>query len=459
MDPKKKYQKLVADAKAIGAAAKAESRDLTAEEVTQVNALQEQIDTLRAEIEQAEADAQHAARAAAALAALDADTFMDEPAAPPRSVAQPAAAGHITHQVDEIEKDPCRGFKSTARFLDAVRRADTAKANGGSLEKVHAANPGLNYLATAGSDEHGTFSDSYGGYLVPEGYSPDPKSITAESDPVAGLVTKIPMAFPKVNITARVDKTHTSSVSGGLRVYRRAEADTVASSQQSYEGIKLEANGLFGIAYATEELLTDSPISFAALLAAGFQDEFGSVILDERLNGTGVGQFLGINNSAALVSVAKESAQLATTIVYNNILNMRARVWGYGNAVWMANHDCIPQLGLLNQAVGTGGVPAWQPSAREDVPDMLFGRPLIFSEYMETLGTAGDIICANWTQYLEGVYQPLESAESIHVRFVNHERCFKFSMRNAGSPWWSSALTVKKGSNSLSPFVRLAVRS
>jgi len=46
MDPKKKYQKLVADAKAIGAAAKAESRDLTAEEVTQVNALQEQIDTL-----------------------------------------------------------------------------------------------------------------------------------------------------------------------------------------------------------------------------------------------------------------------------------------------------------------------------------------------------------------------------------------------------------------------------
>jgi hypothetical protein len=75
---------------------------------------------------------------------------------------------------------------------------------------------------------------------------------------------------------------------------------------------------------------------------------------------------------------------------------------------------------------------------------------------MQTLGTAGDLMLVNWSQYLEGTYQPLQSAESIHVRFVNNERAFRFTMRNDGAPWWRSALTPKHSSNTLSPYVRLA---
>ncbi len=164
-------------------------------------------------------------------------------------------------------------------------------------------------------------------------------------------------------------------------------------------------------------------------------------------------------NNDALVSVAKETGQAAATIVYENVIKMRARMWGYHNAIWLANHDCLPQLMLMNQSVGTGGVPVWQPSGREDHPDILLGRPLVFTEYMQTLGTAGDLMCTNWTQYLEGTYQPLQSAESVHVRFVNHERCFKFWMRNAGACWWRAALTPKNSSATLSPYVRLATRA
>jgi len=133
-------------------------------------------------------------------------------------------------------------------------------------------------------------------------------------------------------------------------------------------------------------------------------------------------------------------------------------VYGYGNAIWIANHDTLPQLMLLNQSVGTGGAPLWQPSAREDHPDTLLGRPLFFSEHMQTLGTAGDILCGDWSQYLEGTLQGLQSAESIHVRFAEHERAFKFWLRNAGACWWRAALTPNVGST-LSPFVRVATRS
>jgi HK97 family phage major capsid protein len=96
---------------------------------------------------------------------------------------------------------------------------------------------------------------------------------------------------------------------------------------------------------------------------------------------------------------------------------------------------------------------------REDHPDLLLGRPLVFTEFCQTVGTVGDFVLGNWSQYLEGTYQPMQSAESMHVRFVNHERTFKFWTRNAGQPWWKAALTPAKSTTTLSPFVTLATRA
>ncbi len=62
----------------------------------------------------------------------------------------------------------------------------------------------------------------------------------------------------------------------------------------SMEQVRLEATGLFGLSYATEELLTLSPISFVAILEQGFRDQFTFAMVNEKLNGTGAGQYMGI---------------------------------------------------------------------------------------------------------------------------------------------------------------------
>jgi HK97 family phage major capsid protein len=221
----------------------------------------------------------------------------------------------------------------------------------------------------------------------------------------------------------------------------------------------LNATSLFGLAFATAEVMQDSPVSFVSLIASSFSQEFGAKGVDERLNGSGVGEPEGILVSPALVSVPKEAGQTADTINYDNVKKMRSRVWGYGRAVWMANHDTMPDMMSLVQIVGTGGAPVYQPSAQEDRPDLLLGRPIFYTEYCKTLGDLGDIICANWFEYLDGTYQPLQSAESMHVRFVEHERAFKFWTRNDGRGWWKSALTPKNSTKTLSPFVALAARA
>jgi HK97 family phage major capsid protein len=224
----------------------------------------------------------------------------------------------------------------------------------------------------------------------------------------------------------------------------------------SLEQFSLNATNLTGLNYTTEELLQYSPVSVAALIAAGFKDEFLVKGIDEKINGSGVGEPEGVMNSPAIISVAKEVGQAADTITYTNILAMRARCYGYGNAVWIANHDALPTLAKMSFVVGTGGSAVFVPNTN---PATLLGRPLFFTEYAKTVGDTGDILLINPTQYLEGTLQPMQSAESVHVRFETHERTFKFWIANDGKSWWRAALTPKNSTATLSPFVKLDARA
>jgi HK97 family phage major capsid protein len=319
---------------------------------------------------------------------------------------------------------------------------------------------GFGPKAAAGSDEQGVYDDTYGGFSVGKTRAPGMLQVGFEGDPTAGLTQNIPMASPTVEIMARTDKDHTSSVSGGFTVARRAETVAASSSRMQMEMVTLKAASLFGLAYATEELLQDSAISFAALIDSGFRTQFGAHILNEKLRGLGGDQYNGVLSADCAVSVAKESGQAADTILAANATKMAARSWGFDSAVWLANHDCRPQLYGLNIPMGTAsGVPVYQPSREVGFPDMLLGRPVIYSEYMNTVGDLGDFALVNWSQYLEGTYQPIQSAESIHVRFVNHERTFKMWTRNAGAPWWRTPLTPNKSADTMSPIITLAARA
>ena len=319
--------------------------------------------------------------------------------------------------------------------------------------------------AAAGSDEQGVYDNRYGGYAVQPTMLPGMLQLGFEGDPTTGRTQPVPMSTPTVEILARTDKDHTSSVCGGLTVTRRPETVAATASRFSMEMVTLKAASLFGLSYATEEILQDSPISFAAIIAGGFKDQFAHHMLNEKIRGLGGSEYQGVlkaldaSTQGPTVSVEKETGQDAATIVAENVINMRSQCWGYGDAIWIANHDCYPQLAVLSIAVGTGGTLVYQQSVIEGRPDMLQGRPIFYSEYPATLGSQGDLILGNWSQYLDGLYQPMQSAESIHVRFVNHERTFKFWLRNAGAPWWRTALTPQQSSTKLSPFVVLDARA
>lgn len=352
------------------------------------------------------------------------------------------------------KNDLKRGYSNHIEFYNDVILAGR---NGNRPDKMPER---LRELNAVGSDEAKVASNPDGGFLIPPAFlsgllNTDPQALQTDT---GALTRKVPMTSKVVYLNARVDKNHASSVSGGFRLYRREEAAAVESSKSTFEQVKLEANSLMGLSYATEEVLATSPISFAALISSGFSDEKISKLNYERLWGTGVGEYNGIMNSAALVTISKESAQTADTINGTNILKMRSRAWRYGNSVWMANQDCLTQLMGAHIAGTHGDVFLYAPGNGVDKPDTLLGRPVIFDENCSTLGDLGDLLLIDWNEYLEGMLGGVDFMESIHVRFVYNERAFKFVIYNDGASWWRSALTPKKSTATLSPFVTLQAR-
>jgi len=360
-----------------------------------------------------------------------------------------AAGVRVEVGKDNADDDPKRGFRDHREFLGAVMAAGRNPLRiDGRLRRLQAAQ---------GSDEQGAYSDPHGGFFVPHALAPGILSIAPEDDPLLPLVTPVPMQAPTVSYNARVDKNHSASVSGGFVVTRRPETVDGTPSRTQFEQVTLTANEEFGLAVATERILTDSPQSFVAIIQAGFRDEFAANGMNERINGLGTGERQGYMKTGCKIAVGKQGGQSAATIVKENIDKMAARCWRYSRSVWIANHNTRPQLKSLVQVVGTGGN-AVSYFTNEGGRELLDGRPIYFTEFAPTIGTEGDLALLVPSEYLEGTYQTEQYAESMHVRFAAAERMFRFYRRNDGQWWWKTALTPKNG-DTLSPVVTLATRA
>jgi len=178
------------------------------------------------------------------------------------------------------------------------------------------------------------------------------------------------------------------------------------------------------------------------------------------LKGSGVGQPLGILKAPCLIEVDPESGQESGTIVYENLTQMMSRMYAgsFQNSVWVCHQSTIPQLLQLSMAVGTGGdhIPVMREGSNGQFT--ILTRPVIFTEKTETLGSEGDIVLADFSQYVVGLRQGMRFDTSIHVGFATDELLARLIERHDGQPLWNEALTLEDGTTTVSPFVVLGER-
>ncbi len=351
----------------------------------------------------------------------------------------------------EVKPTPAKdNEKRFASFGEQLMAAYRAATPGGKVDER------LTTRAASGLNES---TPSDGGFLVQQDFVTELLKRTYETGILASKVKKIPISTNangmKINAIDE-DSRANGSRWGGVQTYWEGEADEITASKPKFRQMELSLKKLTGLCYATDELLQDAA-ALEAVIRQAFAEEFGFKIDDAILSGSGEGEPLGILNSGAIVTVAKEASQ-TDIITVENLIKMWNRLWSRSraNAVWYINQELEPYLYTLK----IGDKPVYIPAGglSEKPYGTLFGRPVVPIEQCSAAGEVGDIILADIGQYLLIDKGGVKSASSIHVRFLYDENVFRFIYRVDGKPIWTKPLTPYKGSATVSPYVTLAKR-
>lgn len=370
-----------------------------------------------------------------------------------RVEAEPVQKAALSVVKDETDKKAEKPWRSFGEQLKAVAV--------GAMEPYRMDERLKAQKAILGANEQ---QGSEGGYLVQTDFAQELMTIVHQESAVASRCRRIPIGANSNGLKINaVDETNRSTGRwGGIQGYWVSEGGSITASQPKFRQMNMELHKLAAAVYATEELLSDAT-ALGSVIQQAASEEMAFMLGDSIFNGNGAGKPIGILNGAALVSVSKEAGQPAATLQFENITKMWSRMWApsRANGVWFINQDIEPQLLGMDFPVGTGGVPAYLPPGglSQSPYGTLMGRPVIPTEFNQTLGTVGDIVFADLSQYLLIDKSGVQQASSMHVQFLTDQMVFRFTYRVDGQPTWYRALTPAKGTATLSPFVALATRS
>jgi HK97 family phage major capsid protein len=453
-DLKARLVELQETGKAIQAKADAEKRDLNPDE-------QREIEQIFNEFDGVEADIKRRERIAAQETRLGEPQGRIVPAQPlqPQNRAttdEAPATGMRNTVLSTVEQRQRWGFRDFGEFCSSVKNAalNPGKADARLIQ---------NALSTYGSE--GVAAD--GGFAVP----PEWRSSIMEA--VAGEDSLLARTDQQVasgnSITFPVDETTAWQTSGGILAYWDGEASTMTQSKPQLKDVTLKLNRLTALVPVTEELLEDAP-AMGNYVARKAAEKIAFKVTDAIINGTGAGQPLGIMNAPCKVMAAKVSTQVAATFHAKNAALMMGRMpaSSFARSVWLINQDVVQQILQLGFAVTDGTTSNVGAGALYLPPNgiatgspygSLLGRPIVVTEACAALGTAGDVILADMSQYLTVIKTGgVRSDTSMHLYFDQAVTAFRFIFRMAGQPWLSAPIARKNGSSTLSHFIYLEAR-
>lgn len=313
-----------------------------------------------------------------------------------------------------------------------------------------------------------------GGYTVPPQFSTTLLSMAVEESIFQPRASKMPMStltltVPYLDIVS-TGTTGQSPFLGGVVATWTSEAATRTESEPVFKQMELKAHELSFYTVASNNLLADNAVGLDSLLTQLFKGAIAWYTDYAYFNGDGVGKPTGVINHASTIAVNRQTASRFTL---QDSASMLARLY-YLNmrdskVAWVIHPSVIPQLIQMSDYSGTTagtGRLVWTPfneGAKDPIPQSaglqsigtLHGHPVMISEKLPKLNTAGDVMLIDFSKYLLGERMDLQIDVSPHVRFLNNQMVWRVVWRGDGQPWMSGAVTLADGTYTVSPFIKL----
>lgn len=292
-----------------------------------------------------------------------------------------------------------------------------------------------------------------GGYSVPETWAGSIFDQALEREIVRPRASVYPMRSNTLNVPAWDNGDHTDgSLYGGFTVSYLSENSAADVQTGKLRSVKLTAKKIGLYCEISREAAADG-ISLDRQVQEKMAAAVSFVLDRDFLTGNGVGKPLGVLNAGSLVSINRATAN---QISYDDVVSLYSRLYpgSVGNAVWIANVNTVPQLANIRD---TGNNNLWIQSASAGVPSRLFGLPLMLTEKLPGLGSKGDLMLVDFSQYAIGMRQEAIIDVSNAPGWTRDVISLRVIVRVDGSPLWDSAITPNTGSDSLSWAVALDV--
>lgn len=301
-------------------------------------------------------------------------------------------------------------------------------------------------------------SGASGGFLIPVEYRNTLMSVAAERSIVRPRATVIRMTrrqlpIPVLNQT-EAPPSGSSAFFGGI-VTRWLEADAPKQeTQPTFRQVQLVAKELSAYTEVSNTLMDDAAVPLEDFLRSnlGFAGAMAHAEDTAFINGDGNGRPIGYLKSNACISVTRDTA---SQVNYIDIVTMMSRALMGGNYVWAAHQTLIPQIFTLTDAAGNN---IWLPhvaGVKGQAPGTLMGYPILFTEKVPALGSAGDFSLADFSYYLIGDRQQVTIDTSEHYLFQTNQMAWRVIERVDGKPWMSAPIPLADGNTTVSPFVKL----
>ncbi|MFZ3137443.1 MAG: phage major capsid protein [Thermodesulfovibrionales bacterium] len=291
-----------------------------------------------------------------------------------------------------------------------------------------------------------------GGFAVPVGFYEQIWNTVIEESVVLGRAQAFPMGHGNLVIPAFQNQDrNTDGLYGGMVPQWLGEAQTATEVTGKLRTVTLQAHKLALYTNMSLEVINDS-IALEDAVTQALTKSISFYADYYLLRGNGVAKPSGVLIDPALIKIARNTVN---DVKFIDIVSMYSRLYGpcVKNAVWVISPTVVPQL---IQMVDTGNHLIWTPSPvyggaiSGPVPNSLFGLPVIVSEKLPALGTEGDMLLADFSNYAFGTAQTILFERSNAPGWHEGTISYRGIIRLDGAGLWEKPLTGLSGGNTLS---------